>query len=74
MSQKLMYILISKMNIKLNDLIETNDYDLLCEKVQCYSKRLDRVLTLYNKSRKTQEIQTFEILSSDCSYIYEAHS
>jgi hypothetical protein len=57
MSKELMFILITKMHIKLNDLIETNNYDLLSEKVQHYSKRLDKVIALYSKTmKKNQQI------------------
>jgi len=49
MSSDLMYDLITKMNIKLNQLIVDNNYNLLCEEVQNYSRRLDKVLTHYNK-------------------------
>jgi hypothetical protein len=77
MSKKLMYILITKMHIKLNDLIETNNYDLLCEKVQRYSKRLDKVLTLYNKSVKENYQKAYEFMNSNkpnYSLNYKIHS
>jgi len=37
------------MYFRLNDLIEANDYDLMNEEVQRYSKRLDRILVYYEK-------------------------
>jgi hypothetical protein len=61
MSKELMFILITKMHIKLNGLIETNDYDLLSEKVQHYSKRLDRVIALYSKAIKKNQQIPYEI-------------
>jgi hypothetical protein len=77
MSKELMYILITKMHIKLNDLIETSDYDLLCEKVQRYSKRLDRVLTIYNKPVRENCRNSIEITNPknpDCQNKYKMHS
>lgn len=77
MSKELMYILINKMHIKLNDLIETNNYDLLCEKVQRYSKRMDKVLTLYNKLVKKNYQNNLSALNSNkpvCSYKFKIHS
>jgi hypothetical protein len=50
MSKELIYNLITKMHINLNALIELNNYNLLSEKVQHYSRRLDRVLTTYTKT------------------------
>ena len=49
MSKDFAYIIIAKMHIKLNKLIEDNDFDLLCHEVQHYSRRLDKVLVSYNK-------------------------
>lgn len=49
MSKELMYVLIAKMHIKLNRIIESNNFNLLSEEVQQYSKRLDKVLSRYNK-------------------------
>ena len=49
MSKELMYVLITKMHIKLNQMIENNNFDLLDETVQHYSRRLDKVLYHYNK-------------------------
>ncbi|HOV25896.1 MAG TPA: Spo0E family sporulation regulatory protein-aspartic acid phosphatase [Pseudobacteroides sp.] len=37
------------MHIRLNKLIEINNFDLQSHPVQQYSRRLDRVLTFYNK-------------------------
>lgn len=61
MSKELMFILITKMHIKLNDLIETNNYDLLSEKVQHYSKRLDKVIAIYNKTITGSHQIPFEV-------------
>ncbi|TYQ14717.1 UNVERIFIED_CONTAM: hypothetical protein Cloal_1082 [Acetivibrio alkalicellulosi] len=49
MSTELMFTLITKMHLKLNKLIEENNYDLLNENVQHYSRRLDKVLCRFNK-------------------------
>lgn len=50
MSKELMYIVITKMHLRLNDLIEKNDFDLLNEEVLRYSQRLDRILSIYSKA------------------------
>ncbi len=49
MSKELMYVLITKMHLKLNQLIEQKNYNLLDEEVLHYSQRLDRVLSRFNK-------------------------
>lgn len=49
MSKELMCSLITRMHIKLNHVIEINNYNLLSEEVQKYSRRLDRVIAFYNK-------------------------
>lgn len=49
MSKELAYILITRMHVKLNKLIQANNYNLLCVEVQHYSRRLDKVLIHYNK-------------------------
>jgi len=49
MSKELMYSLIARMHIRLNKIIEINNFDLQSHPVQHYSRRLDRVLTFYNK-------------------------
>ncbi|MCX7922119.1 MAG: Spo0E family sporulation regulatory protein-aspartic acid phosphatase [Clostridia bacterium] len=55
MSKELMYVLITKMHIKLNKVIENNNFDLLNDEVQIYSRRLDRVLSRYNKVLKNSK-------------------
>ncbi|HPC99812.1 MAG TPA: TetR family transcriptional regulator [Acetivibrio sp.] len=50
MSKDLLMVVITKMHIRLNELIEKNDYDLLCEEVQLYSRRLDKFLSYYYKA------------------------
>ncbi|MCX8130853.1 MAG: TetR family transcriptional regulator [Clostridia bacterium] len=50
MSKELMYVLIANMHIKLNKIIECNNFNLLNNDVQHYSRRLDRVLSRYNKT------------------------
>ena len=52
MSKKFMYIIITKMHCRLNTLIEKNNFNLMAEEVQEYSRRLDRVLAYYNKVKK----------------------
>lgn len=49
MSKELMYILITKMHLRLNQLIEEKNYNLLDEEVLHYSQRLDKVLSRFNK-------------------------
>lgn len=49
MSKKLMFLLIARMHIRLNQVIEKNGYNLQSKEVLHYSRRLDRVLTHYNK-------------------------
>jgi len=49
MSNESMYFLITGMHLRLNELIESKDFDLLDEEVQHYSRRLDKVLDRYNK-------------------------
>jgi|LSQX01.3.fsa_nt_gb hypothetical protein len=61
MSKDLMYCLITKMHIRLNRLIESRNYDLLNEDVQHYSRRLDKVLSRYNKA----SINSKEICGSE---------
>ncbi|NMB33299.1 MAG: Spo0E family sporulation regulatory protein-aspartic acid phosphatase [Clostridium sp.] len=52
MSKKLVLFAITKMHIRLNKIIEENDYNLLCEEVLNYSQRLDKVISYYNKISK----------------------
>ncbi|MDQ2087502.1 Spo0E family sporulation regulatory protein-aspartic acid phosphatase [Herbivorax sp. ANBcel31] len=49
MSNELMYVLITKMHLRLNQLIEQKNYDLLDKDVLHYSQRLDKVLSRFNK-------------------------
>ena len=49
MSKELMAVLITKMHIRLNRLIEECNFNLLNKDVLSYSRRLDKVLTHYNK-------------------------
>ncbi|HHX17289.1 MAG TPA: aspartyl-phosphate phosphatase Spo0E family protein [Clostridium sp.] len=49
MSKELMYVLITKMHLRLNQLIEQKNYDLLDKEVLHYSQRLDKVLSRFNK-------------------------
>lgn len=48
--------IICKMHEKLNKVIEKNDFDLLCDEVLKYSKRLDRIIAIYQK-RKWKNIK-----------------
>ncbi|HOQ36653.1 MAG TPA: TetR family transcriptional regulator [Acetivibrio sp.] len=50
MSKDFLLVVITKMHIRLNELIEKNDFDLLCEEVQLYSRRLDKFLSYYYKA------------------------
>ena len=50
MSKDFLMVVIAKMHIKLNELIEKNNFDLLCEEVQLYSRRLDKFLSYYYKA------------------------
>ncbi len=61
MSKELMYILITKMHVRLNDLIEKNNYDLLNEEVLHYSQRLDKILSLYNKVVEKDKTYTLSL-------------
>lgn len=49
MSRESMYVLISKMHSKLNQLIERSDYDLQDVRVQTYSRVLDRAIVRYSR-------------------------
>jgi hypothetical protein len=58
MSQEFVNAMILKMNIELNQLIEKNNYDLTSPEVLRYSRRLDRMILLYDRlSRKKPESQ-----------------
>ncbi len=52
MSRELVYVIITKMHIRLNWLIADNNFDLMSSSVQRYSKRLDRILTYYGKTSR----------------------
>jgi len=52
MPDKLIYKLIEKMHLKLNELIANCNYDLTNPKVLKYSRRLDRMILRYSKARK----------------------
>ncbi len=64
MSRELMYILIAKMHIKLNKLIEASNYNLQDEEVQRYSRRLDKVLIRYNRIME----DTKNYMNKQCTY------
>ncbi len=49
MSNDFMYALIAKMYVKLNNLVEKNNQDLLSAEVLSYSQRLDRVLVVFTR-------------------------
>lgn len=72
MSKELMYALITKMHVRLNVLIENSSYNLLSTEVLHYSKRLDKVLTRYNKILENSKKETFhskdlkEMMISNC--------
>jgi len=61
MSKELMYILITKMHLRLNALIEKNNYDLLNEEVLQYSQRLDKILSLYNRIVQKDKSYAFSV-------------
>ncbi|GAE88930.1 Spo0E family sporulation regulatory protein-aspartic acid phosphatase [Acetivibrio straminisolvens] len=61
MSKELMYILITKMHLRLNDLIEKNNFDLLNEEVLHYSQRLDKILSLYNRIVQRDKTYAFSL-------------
>ncbi|RXE58007.1 Spo0E family sporulation regulatory protein-aspartic acid phosphatase [Acetivibrio mesophilus] len=61
MSKELMYIIITKMHLRLNDLIEKNDFNLLNEKVLHYSQRLDKVLSLYDRVVQRDKSYAFSL-------------
>lgn len=49
MSNDFMYALIAKMYVKLNNLVEKNNQDLLSDEVLSYSQRLDKVLVVFTR-------------------------
>lgn len=49
MSNDFMYALIAKMYVKLNNLVEKNNQDLLSAEVLSYSQRLDKVLVVFTR-------------------------
>ncbi|HEX3029171.1 MAG TPA: Spo0E family sporulation regulatory protein-aspartic acid phosphatase [Clostridia bacterium] len=68
MSKELMYTLITKMHVKLNSLIETNNYNLLSPTVQTYSRRLDKVLTRYNRLLENSHKCDYKLCSYKSNY------
>lgn len=65
MSKELMYIVITKMHLRLNDLIEKYNFDLLNEEVQHYSRRLDRILSHYTKVAQRNKSYKFSMSHLD---------
>jgi hypothetical protein len=65
MSSELTCILIAKMYIRLNRLIEKYNYDLQNEEVQRYSRRLDKVIARYSNAVR-QEKQLLNAPYSAC--------
>ena len=49
MTKEMMYQIITKMHIRLNRIIEDCNYDLMRTEVQSYSRRLDKVISHYNR-------------------------
>ncbi|AUS98521.1 hypothetical protein CDQ84_15650 [Clostridium thermosuccinogenes] len=49
MSKKQVGNLIAKMHVKLNVLLEESDYNFMDERVQEYSRKLDRAIVQYLK-------------------------
>lgn len=71
MSKDLMYRLITRMHFRLNKIIESNNYDLLNEDVQHYSRRLDRVLIRYNricKEERNYDLYLYNVNPSATAY------
>ncbi len=64
MSKQLMCVLIAKMHIRLNKLIESSNYNLQSRDVQHYSRRLDKVLTHYGKVNEESMVYVTKPLSS----------
>jgi hypothetical protein len=52
---KALEYIISEMHIELDNLISETDFDLQNVKVQEYSRRLDRILGIYMKKKKSIE-------------------
>jgi hypothetical protein len=50
-------IMISKFHLKLNQLVEIVNYDIHREEVQALSKRVDRLLILYDKQLRRNKKQ-----------------
>lgn len=69
MSKQLMCVLIAKMHIRLNKLIESNNYDLQCSAVQHYSRRLDKVLTHFGKVHEAGSIHVSKPINRVNKYI-----
>ncbi|MDP4092246.1 MAG: TetR family transcriptional regulator [Bacillota bacterium] len=56
MSNEIMHALIAKMYVKMNLIIQKNDFDLLADEVQVYSRRLDKVLIHYSRNTEQKKI------------------
>jgi metallophosphoesterase superfamily enzyme len=70
MSKNLMFILIARMHIRLNKVIEKNGFNLQSIEVLHYSRRLDRVLTHYNRKagKSCQGLEGETVQESDEFY------
>ncbi|MCX7749868.1 MAG: Spo0E family sporulation regulatory protein-aspartic acid phosphatase [Clostridia bacterium] len=55
-------MLINKMHLKLNSMIESSNYNLLNNEVQQYSRRLDRAIVRYNRITDKENIYDTIIL------------
>ncbi|HHV99402.1 MAG TPA: aspartyl-phosphate phosphatase Spo0E family protein [Clostridiaceae bacterium] len=51
MSQKTICARIAEMHNQLNQLIESSNYDLLDDKVQRFSRELDKLIILYSQTQ-----------------------
>ncbi len=69
MSKQLMCIVIAKMHIRLNKLIESSNYNLQSNAVQHYSRRLDKVLTHFSKVHESNSIHVLKPLNRVNKYI-----
>lgn len=50
-SQKTICARIAEMHDKLNQLIESSNYDLLDDRVQKFSRELDKLIIMYNQTQ-----------------------
>lgn len=62
--------IICRMHENLNRIIEKNDFDLLCDEVLKYSKKLDRIIAIYlsDKRRKRKNSSSDKIREIKCFY------